>query len=141
MISPEQEKKLINLALKARENAYAPYSGYKVGAAALAASGRYYKGCNIENAALTTTTHAEVNAVNAAVGAGERRFIALAVATDNRIPPFPCAICRQTIAEFDQGEMVIIAVNLKKKVRKKSFSELYPEIFGARQLGIVPAEY
>ncbi len=140
-ITKKQEEKLIKLAIKARENSYCPYSGYKVGASILASSEKYYAGCNIENAAYSPTTHAEVNAINAAVLAGERRFIALAVITENKIPPFPCCICRQSIAEFDDGTMEIIAANIEGTIRKIRFYELYPEPFGTKQLGVDPEKY
>ena len=141
MITKKQEDKLIKLAIKAREHSYCPYSGYKVGASLLASSGKYYMGCNIENAAHSPTTHAEVNAINAAVLAGERHFIALSVITENEMPPFPCCICRQSIAEFDDGTMKIIAANTRGTVRRITFYELYPEPFGTKQLGIDPAKY
>ena len=141
MITKEQENRLVKLAREAREKAYAPYSGYKVGAAALAESGKYYTGVNIENAAYTTALHAELAAVAAAVAAGERKFLSLAVVTENDPPPFPCAICRQGMAEFDQGEMLVIAANLAGKTRKTTLKELYPHPFGSRQLGIDPTHY
>lgn len=130
MITPREKDKLIRLARKARENAYAPYSNYTVGAAVLTAGGNYYSSCNVENVALTTTTHAEGNALVAAVAAGEREFLALAVVTDVDPPPFPCAICRQSLAEFDRGEMLILAANTRGEIRETRFSELYPEMFG-----------
>ncbi|MCX6349521.1 MAG: cytidine deaminase [Candidatus Aureabacteria bacterium] len=141
MITKEQENRLVKLAREAREKAYAPYSGYKVGAAALAESGKYYTGVNIENAAYTTALHAELAAIAAAVAAGERKFVALAVVTENDPPPFPCAICRQGMAEFDQGEMLVIAANLTGKTRKTTLKKLYPYPFGSRQLGIDPTHY
>jgi cytidine deaminase len=140
-ITKKQKEKLIRLAIKARENSYCPYSGYKVGASILAASGKYYVGCNIENAAYSPTTHGEVNAINAAVAAGERRFLAIAVITENKIPPFPCCICRQSIAEFDDGTMEVIAANTEGTVREIKFYDLYPEPFGTKQLGIDPGKH
>jgi len=134
MITPEERDELLRLAREARENAYAPYTGYTVGAAVLTAKGNYYSGCNVENATLTMTTHAEGNALTAAVRAGERSFRAILVLTDTDPPPFPCAICRQSMAEFDQGEMLILAANTKGKIRETSLSELYPEIFGPHKL-------
>jgi len=98
-------------------------------------------GCNIENAAFSPTTHAEVNAINAAVVAGERRFLAIAVVTENEVPPFPCCICRQSIAEFDDGSMEVIALNTSGTIRKTGFLELYPEPFGSKQLGVDPTKY
>ena len=83
-------KELMKIARKARQNAYAPYSHFAVGAALLAESGRVYTGCNIENASYGLTCCAERNAIFAAVGAGERRFKMLAVAADSPEPVAPC---------------------------------------------------
>jgi len=134
MITPEERDELLRLAREARENAHAPYTGYTVGAAVLTTKGNYYSRCNVENATLTMTTHAEGNALTAAVGAGERSFKAILVLTDNDPPPFPCAICRQSLAEFDRGEMLILAANTKGTVRETHLGDLYPEIFGPHKL-------
>ena len=134
MIKTNQRDELIRLAREARENAHAPYTGYTVGAAVLTAKGNYYSGCNVENATLTMTTHAEGNALTAAVRGGERSFKAILVLTDNDPPPFPCAICRQRLAEFDRGEMLILAANTKGTVRETHLGDLYPEIFGPHKL-------
>ena len=138
MLKKTQETKLIKLARQARKNAHAPYSGYKVGAALLARSGRYYSGCNVENVTLTATTHAESNAIAAGVAAGEDSFIAIAVMTTSDPPAFPCALCRQSLAEFDRGELEIIAVGKRGKIRRTVLSKLYPERFGPECLVVKP---
>lgn len=134
MVTKKQKDKLTDLAIEAMEKAYAPYSNYKIGAAVLASSGKYYTGCNIENAAYTPTIHAEMNAIYTAVAQGEREFVALAVVTKNNKPPFPCALCRQTMAEFNQGDLEIIAANPKGVIRESTLKDLYPEFFGSLQL-------
>ncbi|MFH1038326.1 MAG: cytidine deaminase [PVC group bacterium] len=136
MITEKERDELLRRAGEARKHAHAPYSRYLVGATVLTAKGNYFSGCNVENAAFTITTHAEGNALGAAVAAGETEFTALLVLTDGSPPPFPCAICRQSLAEFDRGEMLILAANTGGEIREIRFSELYPEMFGPHKLGI-----
>lgn len=117
-------KELMKIARKARQNAYAPYSRFAVGAALLAESGRVYTGCNIENASYGLTCCAERNAIFAAVGAGERRFKMLAVAADSPKPVAPCGACRQVIAEF--GIPLVVMGNLKEAIKTMTAEELLP---------------
>lgn len=121
-------KELMKIACKARQNAYAPYSHFAVGAALLAESGRVYTGCNIENASYGLTCCAERNAIFAAVGAGERRFKMLAVAADSLEPVAPCGACRQVIAEF--GIPLVVMGNLKEATKTMTAEELLPYGFG-----------
>lgn len=125
-ISAEEKKKLVESARLARINAYAPYSGYQVGAALLTTKGNLYTGCNVENAALSITLHAEMSAIAAAVSAGEREFLALAVVTAGARPAFPCALCRQALIEFNRGEMLIIAAGGAGRAEETTLSSLYP---------------
>lgn len=125
-------KELMKIALKARQNAYAPYSHFAVGAALLAESGRVYTGCNIENASYGLTCCAERNAIFSAVGAGERRFKMLAVAADSPEPVAPCGACRQVIAEF--GIPLVVMGNLKEAIKTMSAEELLPYGFGQESM-------
>lgn len=125
-------KELMKIARKARQNAYAPYSHFAVGAALLAESGRVYAGCNIENASYGLTCCAERNAIFAAVGAGERRFKMLAVAADSPEPVAPCGACRQVIAEF--GIPLVVMGNLKEKTKTMTAEELLPYGFGQESM-------
>lgn len=122
-------KELMKMAIEARQNAYAPYSHFAVGAALLAESGKIYTGCNIENASYGLTCCAERNAIFAAVGAGERRFKILAVAADSPEPVAPCGACRQVIAEF--GIPLVVMGNLKAETKTMTAEELLP--YGFRQ--------
>lgn len=91
---------LLDHAWKVRELAYAPYSGFKVGAAILSESGAIFTGCNIENISYGLTICAERSAVATAIAAGEKRFVALAVVALTMTPIVPCGACRQVLAEF-----------------------------------------
>ena len=125
-------KELMKIARKARQNAYAPYSHFAVGAALLTKSGRVYTGCNIENASYGLTCCAERNAIFAAVGAGERRFKMLAVAADSPEPVAPCGACRQVIAEF--GIPLVVMGNLKEATKTMTAEELLPYGFGQESM-------
>ncbi|MCL4507349.1 MAG: cytidine deaminase [Chloroflexi bacterium] len=98
---------MIEIAANTRANAYAPYSGYSVGAALLTAGGVVYSGCNVENASIGLTICAERSAVVKAVSAGERDFDAIAVVTADG--GTPCGACRQFLSEFGVHITVILA--------------------------------
>lgn len=123
---------LIQTALEARQWAYAPYSGYAVGAAVLTASGRVYDGANVENAAYPTSMCAERVAVYKAVSEGERKFVAIAVVTANG--GSPCGACRQVLAEFGLDTVVLMADEQGNLVRETSVRELLPGSFGPADL-------
>lgn len=121
------DKALIELAKQARAHAYAPYSGFAVGAAALSADGRVFLGCNIENASYGLTNCAERTAIFSAVAAGAKELAALAVVADGEQPCSPCGACRQVIAEFSIKR--IILANLAGKSRVVTAEELLPFAF------------
>src|SRR4051812_4876200 len=116
-------KDLIAAARLARENAYAPYSRFAVGAALRAKSGRVFCGCNVENLSFGLTICAERNAVFAAVAAGEREFEAIAVVADSKEPVTPCGACRQVLAEFGL-DLAVCSVNLEGATYESSIREL-----------------
>jgi cytidine deaminase len=119
---------LISAARQARENAHAPFSDFRVGAALRAGSGRVYTGCNIENATLGLTCCAERVAIFKAMSEGERDFNAIAVVTDvDRLTP-PCGACRQLIWEFC-GDIPVLLANLQGKVEKETSAGLLPRQF------------
>jgi len=124
-------EKLVAQATQAREHAYAPYSGYSVGAALLGKSGRVYTGCNVENAVYPLCTCAERVAVVKAVSKGEREFVALAVVTENG--GAPCGSCRQTLREFSEDIVVLIA-DTSGACRETTVAELLPDSFSAADL-------
>lgn len=126
-----EDKELIALAAEARQNAYAPYSHYAVGAALLTASGRVYRGCNVENASLGLTVCAERTAAFKAVCDGEREFTAIAVVTENG--GTPCGACRQVLNEFGP-EMRVLVADASGDYRVYGLPELLPDCFGPCQL-------
>lgn len=101
------ESELMNKALEAMRNAYTPYSHFNVGAALLAASGRIYLGCNVENASYGATICAERTALVKAISEGEREFVAIAIVCGARTRLFPCGICRQFLSEFGDMDVLI----------------------------------
>lgn len=101
------DKDLLERAIEAMDRAYAPYSEYRVGAAALTAGGKVFTGCNVENRSYGLTVCAERNAIFAAVGAGERDILKVAVVADGRRMPLPCGACLQVMDEFGVREIVV----------------------------------
>lgn len=127
-ITAEQRQRLIDSAVKARQQAYAPYSKFPVGAAVLTEEGQVFIGCNVENASFGLTNCAERAAVFAAVAAGHRQFAALAVATEGGYSP--CGACRQVLAEFsDDLPILIIDARSEGRVEEVSLTELLPRRF------------
>jgi cytidine deaminase len=128
------DRELIEVARQARERAYAPYSGFPVGAALLGRSGRVYAGCNVENASYPLTTCAERTAVARAVAEGERDFEAIAVVTSTGATP--CGACRQILREFGgpEGELRVLVADLEGNVRAFTINELLPAGFTPDQL-------
>jgi cytidine deaminase len=122
----DAEARLLAAAAAARERAYAPYSGYAVGAALECANGRVFTGGNVENAAYGTTMCAERVALFTAVAAGERAFTRLAVVTEG-VAPFPCGACRQALTEFAPDLDVLVRGSGGLAVRR--LSRLLPEPF------------
>lgn len=131
----EIQKKLIDTAKRARENAYAPFSNYKVGASVLSSSGKIYSGCNIESAVYTLTTHAEVLAIDKMVSDGETKLKKLAVLVQCKEPGAPCGICRQKINEFaDEDAEILGAVLDNDIIYIFTLSELLPVAFTSERL-------
>jgi cytidine deaminase len=124
---------LILAAKRARENAHAPFSHFKVGASLRAASGTIYGGCNVENATYGLTVCAERIAIFKAVSEGERKFDAIAVVTDTDALTPPCGACRQLIWEFC-GDVPVVMSNLQSKVEVVRMHELFPKPFDASNL-------
>lgn len=123
------KNKLIDEAIKIRNNAYVPYSKFPVGAALLTKSGKLYTGCNIENAAFPVTCCAERVAIFKAISDGEKEFAEMAVAADTKRPVPPCGSCRQVMSEFFDQAMNIHLTNMNKETKTVSMEKLLPFSF------------
>jgi len=121
---------LIEAAVRARENARAGFSNFRVGAALEEAGGRIHTGCNIENATLGLTVCAERVAVWKALSEGARQFTRLAVVADTEVPTPPCGACRQIVWEFC-GDVEIILANLQGRSERFRLRDLFPRPFDA----------
>jgi cytidine deaminase len=126
--APDRLAPLARAARAARRHAYAPYSGFRVGAA-VRAGGAVHAGCNVENASYGLTVCAERVAVAAAVAAGARRLEAVAVASATSPPTPPCGMCLQTLAEFAGAELPIRLVGARGDVVDTRLGELLPRAF------------
>lgn len=126
------DDELIELARLARQQAYAPYSDFPVGAALLTKSGQVFTGVNVENALLGLSICAERNAIFQAVARGEREFKAIAVVTDPGVTP--CGACRQVLQEFCDNSFRVIVADVKGHHRTYSLTELLPDAFTAKYL-------
>lgn len=131
-------ERLIKAAETAYENAYAPYSNYRVAAAVLADDGEIYTGCNIENAVYPLTICAERVAIFKAISAGATAIEALAVLTANG--GTPCGSCRQVMREFAAGTMPIFVADTAGSYRTYTMDQLLPAGFSARDLSDANAE-
>ena len=133
----KDKENLCNLAIKAAENAYSPYSGFKVGAALLCDDDSVFLGCNIENSSYSATNCAERVAVQNAVSTGKRSFKAIAIAggRDNvgeRLCP-PCGVCRQVLSEFCNKDTAVLLVK-EDGYEEYTLSQLLPLSFGKENL-------
>lgn len=133
-----EHKKLIGSAKQAMQSAYVPYSGFKVGAALLTASGKVYTGCNIENAAYSPSNCAERTAFFKAVSEGEREFAAIAIVggLEGKIKGYcpPCGVCRQVMSEFCTNDFIIILGKEDDEYKSYTLTELLPVSFSDRDI-------
>ncbi|WP_272698840.1 cytidine deaminase [Desulfovibrio sp. Fe33] len=125
---------LIRMATKARDNAYAPYSGHPVGAALVTEQGRTFSGCNVENAAYPLGCCAEQSAISAMVLAGGGVIRELVVVGPSDEPCTPCGGCRQRIREFAGPDTIVRACNERGPLLTMTVDELLPESFGPHNL-------
>lgn len=127
-------KELIKEALRYRENAYAPYSKFKVGAAVIMDDGKIYGGCNIENASYGATNCAERTAIFRAVAEGNKKLKAIALVGDLMRYTEPCGICRQVIGEFADENTDIIVIKNENDYKIKKMEDILPGAFTKEDL-------
>ena len=125
---------LLDAAMAARANAYAPYSGFAVGAALATAGGRIQAGCNVENASYPVGTCAEEAAISAMVAAGETRIAAILIVADGPALVTPCGACRQRLCEFGAPDLVVHVADPGGIRRSFRLDELLPHAFGPDHL-------
>ena len=125
---------LLERARAVRENAHAPYSGFKVGAALRGVSGRVYVGCNVENAAFPEGTCAEAGAIAAMVAAGETELTEAVIVADSPDPVSPCGGCRQKLAEFGAGDVPVTMANMSGTQRTATLADLLPGAFSGSHM-------
>lgn len=129
------EKKLIKMAIEAREKAYCPYSNFQVGAAALFDDGNIYVGCNVENASYGATNCAERTAIFNAISNGARKMEAIALIGDTKNYTYPCGICRQVMIEFAKSDdMKIYIVKTEDDYIETTIGEIVPGAFSKKDL-------
>lgn len=131
------DRELLLQAISAREFAYAPYSGFRVGAALLGKSGKVYLGCNVENAAYSVTNCAERTAIFKAVSEGEREFTAIAIVggREEMVSETcaPCGVCRQALSEFCDGDLRVV-LGTPDKLLIYTLADLLPLSFNKNNL-------
>ena len=127
---------LLEVALRARANAHAPYSGFKVGAAIRCPDGSVHIGCNVENVAYPEGTCAEAGAIAAMVAAGRTEIAEVLVVADSEQPVTPCGGCRQKLAEFAAADAPVILAGLAGERARTTVGALLPGAFAAAHLGM-----
>ncbi|MEN8153162.1 MAG: cytidine deaminase [Acidobacteriota bacterium] len=126
-------KELYDAAVKAKKNAYAPYSDFHVGAALRTKDGNIYSGCNVENSSYGVTICAERNAIFKMAAEGEREITEILVIGDTEKFLPPCGACRQVIAEFSEEETKVIMCNKEGNYRESTVKEILPFGFSLKE--------
>ena len=132
---PEHFNSLFDVAVQARDQAYAPYSDLKIGSAVLGNNGEIYTGCNIENSSFGATICAERVAIFKAISDGATSISAIVLVTDHKSPIAPCGMCRQVLSEFAKNDhLPIYLTNLQKKMSLTTLGELLPHSFSKKTM-------
>jgi cytidine deaminase len=133
-LTAQEREKMLDLAYEAMRQAYTPYSHFQVGACLRGVSGKYYLGCNIENASYTPTNCAERTAVFKAVSEGERTFDGIVIVCSGKSPASPCGVCRQVLREFCRSDMPVVFADADRNFVESTLGELLPHSFGPEDL-------
>ena len=128
-VSEVQISQLLQAATKAREAAYASYSGFAVGAAIIVGGGAIFTGCNVENASYGLTVCAERVAISKAVSEGERDIVAVGIVAPGESPAVPCGACLQVMSEFGGPEMIVVCATPDGEHQEYRLGELLPKPF------------
>jgi len=130
----QPDEQLVRIAIEASQKAYAPYSGFPVGAAIRAGDGKIYPGCNIENAAYPVSSCAEASAISAMISAGQQQIEAIAVVGPGDALVTPCGACRQRIREFASANTPVYIAGPEGWRATFTLDELLPHSFGPENL-------
>ena len=133
-MTPKDDAWLVKQARAAQAKAYAPYSGFSVGAALEDENGQYFSGCNVENASFGATCCAEQVAIFKAISAGSRKIRRLAVTAHSEGLCMPCGICRQVMMEFALPGFYLLAADGQDRYQRFSLDQLLPHAFGPQDL-------
>ncbi|MBP5427438.1 MAG: cytidine deaminase [Clostridiales bacterium] len=125
---------LLQLAVKAKENSYSPYSKFRVGAALLCENGKVYSGSNVENASIGATVCAERVAILKAISSGERNFKKIAISVDSKNWGYPCGICLQVMTEFCGDDFKIVVANRQNEHKELKLKDVLPNAFRKKEL-------
>lgn len=127
-------KELLQIAIKAKENSYSPYSKFRVGAALLCKNDKVYSGTNVENASFGATVCAERIAVFKAISEGEKGFEKIAISVDSENLGYPCGMCLQVMTEFCDDNFKVIISNRQGEYKEVKLKELLPNAFRKKEL-------
>ena len=130
----EIKEQLLQKANNAKNNAYAPYSNYKVGASILSKNGNMYSSCNVENISYPCGTCAEAGAIAAMIAGGDKCISAILIVAEAKELVYPCGACLQRIAEFSDDETIIYLANSKEICKQYHVRDLLPQNFKATEL-------
>lgn len=133
-LNATEREHMLDLAYEAMARAYTPYSHFQVGACLKGESGKYYLGCNIENASYTPTNCAERTAMFKAVSEGEQKFSGIVIVCSGKNPAAPCGVCRQVLREFCKDDMPVVFADKDRHFTESTLGKLLPHYFGPEDL-------